>query len=375
MQTISKNIITNTKLSTRRKCKSLLQYYNRKRGAAKSWENRHGKVFELHPEYRNPCDQEVELEHQSRWGAFRSKVDMSTLRICSRLSGNADARNIPEDIYVADVEPTLIMDRSVDYIGIKSFYNKWFPKGIFPEDLFHKVDGRYLTSNLENSDYDYLKKKSEQLDYPVILKPNKDSYGGMDINIVQNRDELLKLVEKRQNFVLQKKIEQHDFFNKLYPNSLNTVKVFLYRSVNDDKLHILSMALRMGKDGSLDNEAAGGINTFVKQDGQLNGYAIDKNGKKYWEHPNTHIKFDCKLPDLESLRSLSLLVGGKVFYTRIFALDACYDKEGNWRIIEVNTYGQSIRFSQYGGQPFFGEFTDEVISHCRQNHWALNGHS
>jgi hypothetical protein len=41
-------------------------------------------------------------------------------------------------------------------------------------------------------------------------------------------------------------------------------------------------------------------------------------------------------------------------------------------MLEINTKGHSIRFSQYHGYPFFGEFTDEVIEYCKENHWALN---
>lgn len=346
-------------------------YISRRRGAKRSWDKRHDTLLSRNEDLKHKCNSNTETEHKQIWSDFRTKTDLTTLRICKNISGVADPRIIPEDIYVADLEPSLITDRSVDFIGIKSFYNKWFTPGIFPDDLFHRIGDRYFNADLEEINYNQLVKLSDQIDYPIILKPNKDTYGGMDINIVEEACELLKLAKERKNFVVQKKIKQHDFFNKLYPKSLNTIKVPLYRSVKDDKLHILPMALRMGKDGSLDNEAAGGINTLIREDGYLNDFAIDKYGTKYSEHPNTRVKFNCKIPDLEGLKSLSLQVGKKVFYTRIFALDACYDQKGHWRIIELNTYGQSIRFSQYGGQPFFGRFTDEVIEYCKQNHWAL----
>jgi hypothetical protein len=274
-------------------------------------------------------------------------------------------------IFVADMEPSLTTVNAVDYIGIKSFYNSWFSEGIFPRDFFHRIDGQYLNADLGGIDLAKVEEISNQINYPVILKPNKDTYGGMDVNIVNSAGELLKLAREREDFVVQEKIQQHDFFNKFNPESLNTIKVFLYRSVKDNKLHVLSMALRMGKNGRLDNETSGDIITFIRNNGYLNDYAVDKFGTKYMSHPNTGIKFDCKIPELEELKALSLKVGSKVFYSRVFALDACYDKEGNWRIIELNTYGQSIRFSQYAGQPFFGEFTDEVIDYCKRNHWVL----
>lgn len=366
-----KKIIKNKSIILRERLKNSLYYFNRVKGAKKSWDRRHQRIIAENKNYYNPCDPQIESEHQELWSVFRKKPDVTTLRISSNISGTSDARIIPEDIYVADVEPSLIIDKSVDYIGIKSFYNKWFPNGIFPKDLFHRIDGQFFNAELKATCEEDLLKMAKNFKYPVVLKPNKDSYGGNDINIINNYKSLLDSVKNRSNFVVQEKIEQHEFFERLYPQSLNTIKVFLYRSVKDDKLYILSMALRMGKDGSLDNEAAGGINTFIHFDGSLNGYAVDKSGKKYLEHPNSGIKFDSKIPNIEELRSLSLKIGSEVFFTRIFALDACYDRTGKWRIIELNTYGQSIRFSQYGGQPFFGDFTNEVIEFTLNNHWAL----
>ena len=44
-------------------------------------------------------------------------------------------------------------------------------------------------------------------------------------------------------------------------------------------------------------------------------------------------------------------------------MDLCFDKNSKWRVVEVNTKGITIRFSQYGGKPFFGDFTEEVIEY------------
>ncbi|MCW9706763.1 sugar-transfer associated ATP-grasp domain-containing protein [Fodinibius salsisoli] len=367
-----KKILFHKELSPKKKMKNSLLYLSRVRGAKKAWDKRYDRVLAANKKYSTPCESQVESDHEKLWSDFRRKADLTTLRVSKNISGVSNPKIIPEDIYVADIEPTLITDKSVDYISIKSFYNRWFPEGIFPKDLFHRIDGQYLDRNLEVSNYNELQRLAKQITYPVILKPNKDTYGGMDINIVNNAEELLSLANKRKNFVVQEKIKQHDFFEKFHPKSLNTIKLFLYKSVKNDQLHILSMALRMGKNGSLDNESAGGVSTFIRDDDSLNGYAVDKLGTKYLEHPNTGAPFDCKIPDLDRLRTLARKIGNKVFFARVFALDACYDNEGNWRIIELNTYGQSIRFAQYGGQPFFGEFTDEVIEHCKENHWALN---
>lgn len=360
------------KIPIKKKVKNLLEYINRVRGAKKSWKKRHSKLLSINKEYGKPCSHETEIKHKKLWSDFRSRVDKETLRISCNLSNIEDYRMVPEDIYTADIEPSLTDDPSVNFLSNKSFYNQWFPKGIFPEDIYHKIRGEYYNSNLLKSDSDEFEKKSESIEYPVILKPNWDTYGGADINFVENKEMLLEVATSYDDFVVQKIIKQHSFFNKYNSYGLNTIKVFLYKSVRNNRWHILSMALRLGKDGSLDNETAGGINTFIEADGIMNDYAVDKYGNKYFEHPNSGIKFSQKIPNYQNLADLSHLIADRVFFTRIIGLDACYDSDGNWRIIEVNTLAQSIRFSQYGGKPFFGEFTEEVIEYCKNDHWTFN---
>jgi hypothetical protein len=266
------------------KLKKLARYYNRVKGAQQSWDRRHKTVIEVNPSYNNPCSKSIEIDHQDLWSPFRKKCDLTTLRICKNISGAADPRFIPEDIFVSDIEPSLAIDSSVDYLSNKSFYNRWFEKGIFPGDYLHCINGQFCNENLEKISESEFRKVSDEIEYPVVLKPNRGAYGGQDIHFVNNQEELLNLTEGWTDFIVQEKIEQHNFFKQFNPAGLNTIRVYLYRSVLDNELHIITMALRMGKDGSLDNETAGGIHTMINEHGKLNGYAVDKYCTKYTLH-------------------------------------------------------------------------------------------
>lgn len=366
-----KKILCNKDLSLKDRLKNAILYISRIRGAKRSWDKRHKKVLELNNSYNNSCDTIIESEHQEKWSSFRWQVDKTTLRITKNISGVSDANIVPEDIYVSDIEPSLEIDSSVNYLSNKSFYNRWFKEGNFPEEFLHNLEGQYYNSNLKKITFDKFKSLAKNQTYPVVFKPNWGTYGGKGVKFIESYENLIELSKNKNNFVVQEQIEQHSYFDKFNPVGLNTIRVYLYRSVLDDELHILTMALRMGKDGSLDNETAGGIHTMINFDGSLNGYAVDKYGSKYYEHPNTGYKFNSIIPDYEGLKDLSTKVADKVFLSRVIGLDACLDKNGQWRIIEINTKGHAPRIAQYGGQPFFGEFTDEVIKYCKQNHWAL----
>ena len=372
MDKVYKDIVSSTKFGVKDKAKRLTYYFSRRRGAKKMWAIRHQKLFSLRESYHEPCNADIESGHQKKWSVFRKRVDMSTIRICKNISGIADVRIIPEDIFISDIEPRLITDESCHFLSHKSFYNQWFPADLFPQDLLHCIEGRYLDAGLNEISIAEVAEKACTISYPVVMKPNKDSFGGKDVFFVETAENLISLCESRDNFVVQEQIKQHDFFSKFNPAGINTIRVYVYRSVSNNVFYILNMALRMGKGGSLDNETSGGIHTRINEDGFLNGYAVDKYGERFMIHPDTGYGFNEQVPQYEELKKLSLEVAQKVFFTRIIGLDVCLDESGQWRVIEVNTKGHTIRFSQYGGQPFFGEFTDEVITYCQNNHWILD---
>jgi hypothetical protein len=367
-----KKILLNKNLPFKSRIRNFLSYYQVLRGARIGWKDRFKKIFVIHPEFRTPDQEMLEDNHRKYWEAFSGKVSMNTYRVCKSISGCSTPEYIPEEIYVADIEATLNRDISIDYYNNKSFYNLWFPGSVFPKDFIHNVDGEFLDSNLNAITYNQVAAIAQTLDYPVVIKPTKDSGGGKNVFFPANPDELLSLIGTNKNLVVQEKIRQHEFFSKYNPHGLNSIRVSLYRSVRDNKIHVLNSTLRMGMGGSLDNETAGGIYSLINEDGRLNGYAINKDGTRFERHPDTLLGFDEKIPDMEGLRELAIKVTSRIFYARIVSLDACYDAGGNWRIIEANVLGQhTIRFAQYSGQPFFNRFTAEVVEYCKENHWAL----
>ncbi|PAU92843.1 hypothetical protein CK503_14235 [Aliifodinibius salipaludis] len=371
MVEIIKNIFINSRLDSKNKIKSLLLYLSRRRGVGKAWQNRYQRILEVNKFLDQPCDSSIESKHQRKWSTFRKKADLTTLRVCHNISGTTDSRIIPEDIFAADLEPTLINDNILHFFSHKSFYNRWFLNSGFPKDIFHRIQGEYYDCDFNKLSLSQLKKSLGEINFPVVLKPNKDTYGGSGICFVEDADHLFELCRERKNFVVQEQIQQHPFFERYHPVGLNTVRAYVYKSVSDDTHYILNATLRMGKGGSLDNESSGGIHTMIRDDGSLNGYAVDKHGTKYLKHPDSGLAFDDKIPEFKSLKELSKNIARQVYFGRVVGLDLCFDKDGRWRVVEVNTKGHTIRFSQYAGEPFFGEFTDEVIEYCRKNHWTL----
>lgn len=366
-----KKILKSKDLSFSHKIENIIKYFRLKRGARIQWKKQFKIEQKLHPGFKLAAEKEVEKSHRLYWRSYNKNINLSTIRICTNISGIANHKYIPEEVFSTDIDPTLNNTPSAKYLTYKSLYYIWFPGNLFPKAFFHNIDGEWLDNKFHSISYNDVKKIGRNLKYPVVFKPNRDSYGGKNIYFPESYNELMNLVESKNNYVVQEKIKQHWFFEQFNPSGLNTLRVNVYKSVKDNKHHIVNITLRMGVNGSLDNLSAGGIATLVRNDGFLNGFAIDKYGKKYLRHPDTGMEFNCQIPNFEGLKEISIMIAKKTFYARLIPLDFSYDLSGKWRPIEVNIFGATIRFAQYHGTLFFGEFTDEIHNYCLKNHWAL----
>lgn len=100
----------------------------------------------------------------------------------------------------------------------------------------------------------------------------------------------------------------------------------------------------------------------IKPDGTLNEYGVNKYAVKYLSHPDSHIVFsDIVIPYYKDLKLAAEKIANKVPLCNLLSLDMCLDHKNEWRCLEINTMGHTIRFAQYAGNGFFGKFTDEVI--------------
>lgn len=367
-----KTILLNQNLCFKTRIRNAILYYLRLRGSKQAWKRRHGVVFKKHPNYSRAINSTTEKMHRQVWGIFNRKVDCNTLRICTTISGCENPLIVPEEIFQADVEPSLNRYPEANLLANKSLYNRWFERGLFPKDIFHLINNEMLDANYNQITYDKAEKIAHMVNYPLLVKPNTDSYGGRGIEFIENPSQLMQRIQTKKNIVIQEVIQQHDSLARYHPKSLNTVRVYLYRSVVNNSMHILNMAMRAGNGNKLDNLALGGLVSRINDKGFLHGYALDMYGKKYLRHPVSGECFNEEIPDFEELKNTAVSVASKLFRLRLVGLDLAYDKKGSWRMIEINTKGHSIRFAQYAGEPFFGDYTNEVIWYCYENHWAAS---
>lgn len=306
---------------------------------------------------------EEKKEYYSYWKAVSPIISLKTVEISKSLSGIFNKYIIPEEIYALYVEPYLNNNKSVTFFENKSVYSKWFGVDIFPKNFFHKFDNIYYTNNFEIIDdiEKFIDDQINESDLPVVVKPNKDTIGGSGVNFVDNKETIKDIIKKYSDLVIEEKMQQSDLISEIYKDSISTVRVTLYK---DDKgiIHVLEANLRMGKDGSLDNEGSGGIACNIDSKGSLNNYATDRYANKYLKHPNSGFIFESKsLPLYEELIESSKSVFRETVGARIAGLDMLLDSSQKWRCIELSLFGLTTKASQYAGDPFLGKHTDEIV--------------
>lgn len=317
-----------------------------------------------------------ESEYKKKWKALSNKVDVISYRLYSHYCGSVPYI-VPEGIGRIIIEEKLNPPRYRDYYNDKSLYPITLGEKVVPQTFICRINGSVLLDNKLKAFVGNV--KSACFPSPrVILKPSIDSSSGRGIEIFDytigeytNGQVILTneyLLNYGNNFVLQEVIEQHHdlaFFNK---TSLNTIRIATYRSVKDEKVHVLSAILRIGKAGSkVDNAHAGGRFAGIDiLDGHLGNYTCDQYGNKAekWNGIDFSVE-SFYIPYWNDVLVFAQEVASKVYHHRLLALDITVSSNGTPLLIEYNIGGFSYWLFEFTNQKPLGEFTDEIINFCR----------
>lgn len=339
--------------------KSLYRFSNQTRAFRKRYENIDSSLLESN------LDNEVIKNYKDKWKTIWPIVETDTLILCHNLSNRVDLNIVPENIFAAIIEPKLNLykDKQLSFLSVKNIYNQWFnDSSVFPKVYFHKIDNIYYDEHFDIiSDLtSFLDQNKEIFKFPLVCKPSIGTSGGIGVKILHNMQSIKESIDQYPNLVFQELIIQNKFLQSISP-SMNSIRTCLYRTKNG-KFKVINNSIRFGINGSLDNETAGGIVCNIDSNGILNNYAVSKYCEKYTHHPNTNIEFGkVTIPNYDSLYSCAESIANQIPLANLVSLDMCLDNEGNWRCIEINLDAQTIRFRQYAGYGFFGEYTNEII--------------
>lgn len=315
-------------------------------------------------------EQAIDAFYLSHYG---QKVDHTCHRTYAAYSGNFSPAYITEDIYIPELD---------HFLNIFNTYNSVFEdKNVMPhlaksvgvktpQVLFSKVKGFYLDAENHPTTCD---KVLEALHNHgrLFIKPSVDSMGGRSCVLaeikegidVKSQQPLVEILQQMgDDFVVQECLVCHESLREIYPKSVNTFRVFTYRW--KDQIYMAPSVIRMGKGGmDVDNATQGGIFAGIKEDGQLYDYAVTKYGQRYYEHPDTALRFeDCKLSLFPKVIDAAMKLHHALPQVGVSNWDLTLDADGDVVLIEGNLRCGSPWLSQMStGLPFFGEHTAEML--------------
>jgi hypothetical protein len=318
-------------------------------------------------------------QYKNKWSRVSTNVPGLFLHLYPSFSGVDSGDYVPDNLFFTHVEPML---NNVEYsrsFADKNMYGLLVEKSILPEVLLRKMHGAWYDADYNMvAGVNQVIRKIAGRYKKVIIKNAVSSQGGDNILLVQSDGEKLysknALVDKNwleknfyDNFLVQAFVFQHPFYEKFNVSSLNTFRIYTYRSVSDDSVHVLQSMLRVGGKGSVvDNISKGGKACGIDVDGTLNGTACDIKGHFFDRVGEIDIRKGFKLFKYKEVADKAKELARKQFYTRVIGFDFCVARNGEVKLIELNNYDVGVGILQMCNGPLFKEFTDEVIDYCQK---------
>jgi len=309
-------------------------------------------------------------DHRELFRCMNVKINTVWYKYFTLVRQKEDPRYLPEDIWHVDMEPVLNNRSYSKTNNDKNLFHKAEYAGLFPTAFLHCIEGVYYNNSFFQIDLENAFKLIPD-NTEIVVKKALDTGGGKGVMFFHSKEDMNLEKTKTQfnnNFVIQEKVRQHPWFARFNPDSINTIRVITYRSVKNEKVHVLQTLLRMGKKGSqVDNQSSGGIACGIDDSGKLNSWGCDKLSNRFYEVNGFKFSEIDRIPCFEKLKNICIDIASGKFYERVLVFDTWRDTNNNIRLLEINNINIGIEDLQKNNGPLFGDFTNEVLEFCSKN--------
>lgn len=283
-----------------------------------------------------------------------------------------DVRYIPDDLYVAYIDPYFNSRHKHDGVCDKNYFDVLFRDSARPENIVRMIngqlyDGDYRLINV-NTAATLLTKEEE-----YVSKPATASCGGANVEFHkgESETEVIAFLSNlpANNMVFQRPIHQHVQMSRIHENSVNTLR--LMTLLISGKVHFLSGVLRMGVgDSRVDNAMHGGIFCGINPDGSLKSVAFDQKGRIYHNHPSGISFGGIVVPGYQKAVNMVIREAEKMAHFRMISWDVAIGENAEPILIEANLQMGDIDIIQPVNGPLFGELTEAVLDEVFHKHTA-----
>ncbi len=107
---------------------------------------------------------------------------------------------------------------------------------------------------------------------------------------------LYDMLKAGQQYLVEEYLVQHPDVSRIYPLSVNTLR--LVTILSHGQAHLVFSSMRIGNGKQVDNLNSGGMAVIVDMEtGKISAPGADKDGKAYYTHPMTGVELvGCQIP-------------------------------------------------------------------------------
>lgn len=313
------------------------------------------------------------------WAQYGVKFpDYTWFQMYYSVSGIHSPKFLINIFVISSVYRYYNVQRDIDGWNDKNLFEKFVRNVKFPDSLAHKINGRYYDE--EYKQYDNTEQGLLQLsermfsrlngETEMIVKESKDSCQGRGVKLIKNihcANDIKKVLKEKvsNNYIVQRKIIQHPFFDQFCSTSVNIIRFNTWHDKNEIK--IFPATIRYGVEGSA---------TDIIFDGEkeiANVVGIDENGiinDKFRSFDgiveNHPIITDKQVPSWDKLRNAVVEAHKEMFHFDIIGWDFTVDKEGNPICIEYNLTQPGTILYQFANGPLAGKYTEEYLAYLKK---------
>ena len=277
--------------------------------------------------------------------------------------GPFDARYIPLDIEACFIDDWFNNTNIAQAIDDKNMYDMYFHDVNMPKTVGRVINHSFFDENYQAISINTLVERCLSAKR-VIMKPSVGTMAGHGIvfwNEEDGVDVLYGFLQEHDNYLIQELIKQHEEINKIYSQSVNSIRLVTCHFKG--KTEVLSAVIRLGQGGNkLDNASQGGLFCGINEDGTLKKYGYSKYGEISLVHPQGAVFAECHIPNYEKCKELVINLSNRFLrVSKLISWDLAVDENGEPMIIEVNLCYGGTDIHQIANGPLFGYNTEEVL--------------
>ena len=298
------------------------------------------------------------------WKPYGVKPCLDYYRWFYHITGLKDCRFIPEDVFALSFIPKFVNKNTALALSDKNLYDLIFSGFLFPQTVAHNSNGVILNSEYSRISKDELISLTSNTDY-VVIKPTIDSGKGKGVICVASEEVNKRLEEYKTNYIIQKKIIQHDFLSRFNDSSVNVIRITTM--LLDGEVIALSPALRIGDPGEFtdqgQNKNALNVSIGIDESGRLRKYGVGEHGELFEKLPWGPEFASLNVPHFREMIETVKKAHLRTTCAGLIGWDLTINESGQVVIIECNMKWPGIVKYQLCNGPFFGNYTNDVLKY------------